>query len=288
MTDLVVWTGPVAKFQVPGATVPGAKELFIGCYGDRPPSCPEIGNQLQGNLGSLLAKASMSESELGDLFLAGFSAGGSILKRVLENPEYRKKTAAVELADATYTSSWINESQRIPPIIEGYVQYGVDVANGPGDKLFIATASPIPNKTWASGVENLRELRHEIERRTGKTFTERADFFGVTPFPDHLYQLGNVLLGEYPLQPIGHGHNVLAPQIWQKIIQPWLAKGKGLIGTSGGLPEPGPGPGPTPGPGPGPTPGTLPESRSFLTSVAIVAASAAIGLLVTRAIQGRL
>ena len=241
MTDLVVWTGPVASFKVPGATIPGAKELFIGCCGDltppcKPPTCPTIGGQIMGSPDALLAKAKVSRANLGDLFLAGFSAGGSILKRVLTNPDYRALTTAVHGADATYTAAWVDKANRIPPYMEGYVQYGVDVAEGTGDKLLVLTASPVPNKTWATGVENLGAIRREIEKRTGKKFVERTDFFSIEPGPEHIYQLGNVLLAEYPMKPLGHAHTTIAPQVWEKIVQPWVAKGKGLIDQPGGLP----------------------------------------------------
>jgi hypothetical protein len=176
--------------------------------------------------------------------MAGFSAGGSIMKRLLENSEYRAITAAVHAADATYTGAWVDESRRLAPPIEGYVLWAVDVINGTGDKLFVATASPRPNKTWATGIENLQAIRREVERRTGQIFVERGDFFGVNPGPDHVYQLGNVLLAEYPEVPLGHGHFTIAPQIWQKIIQPWVAKGKGPLDFPGGVEPPGPGPGP--------------------------------------------
>lgn len=253
MENLVVWTGPVAEFQVPGATLPGARTVFIGCCGDltppcQPPTCPDIGNAVMGSPSALFGRVGVPEQNVGELFLAGFSAGGSILKRVLENQSYRVRVTAVHAADATYTSTWIDAAQRIPPHVEGYVLYGVDVAQGPGDKLFVATASPAPNKNWATGVENLGAIRREIERRTGRGFVERSNFFGITPEPERVYQLGNVILAEYPMRPLGHGHTTIAGQVWQKIIQPWLAKGKGPVAESGGLPGQPPVTLPPPGP----------------------------------------
>jgi hypothetical protein len=185
-----------------------------------------------------MSQSGITLDTLDNLFFGAFSAGGSIVKRALENPDYRAVTTAVHLADATYTGAWLDERNRIAPPIEGFVQYGVDVAQGSGDKLFVATASPVPNKNWPSGVENLQALRREIEKRTGRQFVERSDFFGVDPGPEHAYQLGNVILAEYPLSPLGHNHTKIAGQVWQNIIQPWLAKGKGALDEPGGLPGP--------------------------------------------------
>jgi hypothetical protein len=281
VSDLVVWTGPVANFQVPGATVPGAKELFIGCFGDRPPHCPTIGNQIAGSPSALLAKAGVAE--LDDLFFGAFSAGGSIIKRMMLNADYRARTTSVHLADATYTGGWVDKANRVPPAIEGFVQYAVDVAEGPGDKLFIATASPNPNFQWATGIENLQSMRHEIEKRTGRTF-ELVSGLGIAKEPEHTYKLGNVLFGEYSgAANIGHGHTQLAGDIWQNIINPWLAKGKGPVEQPGGMLPPGPGPGPVEPPGPQP----WAEPSLGIVDVLVGIGSAAVGFLITRSFVKR-
>lgn len=274
--DLVVWTGPVAPFQVPGATVAGAKELFISCYGDRQPHCPTIGDQLMGSVESLALKAGLSEAQLGELFFGAFSAGGSVLKRLLSRAEYREATTAAHLADATYTAGWIDQAARIPPAIEGFVEYGVRVAAGSGDKLFVATASPSPNKSWATGVENLAAIRSEIEKRTGESFTLRPDFFGIEPAPAEAHQLGNVLFASYPMEPLGHGHAQIAPQVWQRIIQPWLVKGKGPIDAPGTVPPPPVGP-----------PATEPSDGIGVAEILIGALSAVGGYLVVRRLWQR-
>lgn len=280
MRDLVVWTGPVAKFQVPNATVPGAEELFIGCYGDRAPHCPSIGEQVAGSPSALLARAGISEGDLGDLFFGAFSAGGSIIKRLMLNSDYRSRTTSVHLADATYTGGWIDKPNRVPPPIEGFVQYAVEVAQGPGDKLFIATASPNPNFEWATGIENLRAIRQEVEKRTGRTF-ELIGGLGIDKEPERTYKLGNVLFGEYDgASNIGHGHTMLAGDIWQNLIQPWLAKGKGPIDQPGGITPPGPGPQPPLPPGPQPV-----EPPGISIGELLIGAGAAVaGFLITRAL----
>lgn len=246
MTDLVVWTGPVAPFQVPGATVEGAKELFITCRGDRGPHayCPDIGEALRGSPTALATRVGVSQ--VGDLYLGAFSAGGSILKQLLESPDYRDATTAVLLSDATYTTGWDDVAERIPPPIEGFVQYAVDVAKGPGDKLFIATASPMPNKNWATGVETLSAIRHEVERRTGRSFELLDGFFDIEPQPARTYKLGNVIFAEYAAEPLGHGHTIIAPQVWQEVLQEWVDKGKGPVDDPGGLIDPTESPQPQP------------------------------------------
>lgn len=244
MSDLVFWSGPVAPFQVPGATVPGAKDVFWGCLGDRDPLCPNIGEQLRHNPTVLLDKA--GQPAFADLFLGAFSAGGSVVKRMLEEQHWRDKVTAVHLADATWTSG-----VKPAPPIEGLVRYAVDVANGPGDKLFIATASPIANKQWATGHENLDAIQAEVEKRTGRQFVHRPLLSGMLPpgvEPPVIHQLGNVLLVKMPMEPYGHGHTDFAPMVWQGVIQPWLAKGKGPIDGPGGVDVPPPGPGEPPVP----------------------------------------
>lgn len=238
--DIVFWSGPVAPFQVPGATVPGATDVFWGCLGDRDPLCPNIGELLRNNPQPLLDKAHASSFR--DLFLGGFSAGGSVIKRMLEEPHWRDKVTAVHLSDATWTSGVMPA-----PPIEGFVRYAIDVAQGVGDKLFIATASPIPNKQWATGHDNLDAIRAEVEKRTGLTFTERSFPLSLPGLVDApvVHQLGNVLFVKMPQEPFGHGHTDFAGAVWQGIIQPWLAKGKGPIDEPGGIVVP-PGPGEPP------------------------------------------
>lgn len=280
MSELVLWTGPVSKSQVDGATVEGAKELYLGCRGDQGSWawCPGLGQALRPAPSLLAARAGAPSLEA--IYMGAFSAGGSLLKRLLEEEPYRELTAAVHLADATYTSQWVDASSRIPPAIEGFVRYGVDVAQGPGDKLFIATASPTPNKNWASGVENLLAIEKEIERRTGLKFVERDDLFGIGPTAERVSQLGNVVFGYYPGSPLGHaGHTKLAGPLWEQVIQPWVSRGRGPIDGSGPAPPP-----PAP-----PLPPAPPSDPYFgccspLQVVLATTLGAAVGYAVARAI----
>jgi hypothetical protein len=179
----------------------------------------------------------MTEGELGDLVLMGFPAGGSLIKRLLTNPDYRRLTSAVLLADATYTSSWDDPSRRIPPVMYGFDDYGVE-ATSDGSKLLISTASINPNKSWASGIENIQRLRQAIEERAGRSFQRLDHLYGVISpagmVPEAVYQLGNVIFAEFSgASDFGHGHFKIQSQIWQRILIPWLEQGKGIIGGDG-------------------------------------------------------
>lgn len=242
-TDLVFWSGPVADFQVPDATIDGAERFFIGCRGDKGPHpyCPDYGWQLRSSFDNLIKLSPLqSREELGDLFLGAFSAGGSIIKNITQDPEYRDAITAIYLSDAVWTAAWADAGQRIPPADLGFVEYAVDVANGPGDKLFIATFSPNPNREFATGHENLESLKAEIEKRTGRQFVLRSSMPGgiEPPLSQEVWQLGNVVFAKYPSEPLGHGHTKIAGKIFRQIIQPWVDKGKGPIDAPGAIEPP--------------------------------------------------
>lgn len=235
MAEVVIWSGPVYSQQVVGGGLPTGRMGFIPCRGDRGPHphCPSIGDRMRGSSPQALAREAGVELDPGDeLYLAGFSAGGSLIKRLLEEPAWRDEVVGVHLADATYTSQWVDRASRVPPPIEGFVRYAEDVVARGGDKLFVMTASPVPNGQWASGVENLYAIMEEVERRTGRSFVQRSDFFGISPAPEAVYQLGNVIVAPYPMAPLGHGHNALASEVWSKIFYPWQQQGKGLLNGS--------------------------------------------------------
>lgn len=270
--DVVMWTGPVAFFQVPGSTLPDAYEISEGCFGDRDPRCMHRAAPLT----TILARHNVPLEDVRDVVIGAFSAGGSTVKRMMLDRDSRERTAAVHLADATYTAMWENASERRPVVDEGFVQYALDAIEGP--HLLVATASPIPNKTWASGVENLQRIRQEVEQRSGKQFVELDHFFGIEPGPAHAYQLGNVILAEYPLQPLGHGHTHIADQVWDKIIRPWLASTR----------QPPTGPAPPIDPEPNhPEPPPPAKPRTSLVGLGYVAAGALVGYIGTWAVTRR-
>lgn len=264
---VVLWTGPVGFFQVPGATLPDAYEVNLGCFGDRAPMCQNVAASYLADgrrIPTILARNHLPpEDEIGPFAVGAFSAGGSFVKRMLTSPADRARTSVVHLADAIWTSSWIDARGRVPPVDEGFVAYGLDAIDGP--HLFIATVSPHPNKTWATGIENLRALRSAIEARSGRHFEPLEGFFGIDPAPERAYRLGNVIFAEYPEKPLGHGHTAIAGQVWDKIVKPWLA-------AAGQLPIPSPGPTPIPTPTPTPRPGARPTGLGLAVATGAVLA----------------
>lgn len=274
MRDAVIWTGPVAFFQVPGATLPGAYEISEACFGDRPPRCMHR----VASVPSILSRHGVDPGDVRDVVIGAFSAGGSLVKRMMMRPENRADVRAVHLADATWTAQWEDKRARRPVVDEGFVRYALDAIDGP--HLFIVTASPNPNKTWATGIENLRRLREEIESRSGRRFRRLDHFYGVDPGPDATYKLGNVILAEFPSKPLGHGHTSIAGQVWDKILIPWLeAYRRGELPAE---PGPGPAPEPQPEPQPGPSPAPPVASRSALATGAWLFGFGAVGYSLAR------
>jgi hypothetical protein len=224
-TDIVIWSGPVNASQVPGATVPGATDRYIPCVGDVQPgkaNCPALANGwLDGSgrrLPRLLESLGYSEDQVGNIYLGAFSAGGSIVKRLLEHPADRARIRAVLLADASYSSGG---TPAHPEPVEGYVRYALDLLADP-TRYFLATASASPNKNYGSGAQVLGATREEIERRSGVAFVPG----GSLPVPpDAMWSTpgGNVVFADYGMQGGGHGfHPQIAPRMWQEVLVPWL------------------------------------------------------------------
>jgi hypothetical protein len=236
--EAAVWFGPVNLTQVAGATIPGAPALNVTCTGDGSPSCAAIAESWADASGRRLPALLRAKGLPEDTTIAGaaFSAGGSILKRLCLSAADRAQMAVVHSADASYEAV---AGQR--PFVEGYVLYALEALTDPS-KLFVATASAGANKNFGSGIEIITSTRLEITRRAGQSFELGGEFPGVTPQPASLWRLGErIWIAEYPAVPHGQQATLLAPQIWQGLILPWLG------GSSG------PGPIPSP-PGPGPTP----------------------------------
>jgi pimeloyl-ACP methyl ester carboxylesterase len=223
MTDFVAWFGPVAAFQVPGAVLPGAETMFFSCTGDGAvaPRCADMAASLGYPKFSMLDDAAeqvkLGDSTLGAVVLVAYSAGGAVIRRLLERPEDRQRVGAVVLLDATY-SDWA--SPGVPRIEPSWVDFGAEVAADPS-RLFVATASPSPNHGLPTAVETLREMRSQIERRVGKPFEKLSHFAGIEPSPEAAYRLGGIWFAEYGMQPLGHGHHQLAKQVFERLVVPW-------------------------------------------------------------------
>lgn len=232
----VVWMGPVGTRDVSGATVPDAVVKFISCTGDGKPSCGDIaeswtdgkGQKIPGLLqevklpsGTKLWSTAEAGDDTTELWLGAFSAGGHIVKRVLNNDADRARVHAVLLADATYVASWKDEKARVPDIIEGFVKLGVDAERD--GRLFVATASSSPNKTHPTGAETLAALRKEIEARVGRPFEDvtasAATLFPGLKAPVSVHRMNRVVFADFGGQYAHAEHaTIVAPVVWATVI----------------------------------------------------------------------
>lgn len=214
MSDVsTIWIGPVSKAQAQQADA-----SFVTCTGDGNPTCGQMADARGGSLRSLAAELGILVDPAPRLVLRAFSAGGSAVKRYLDNDDSRSLVLAVTLADGTYETS----SGYVSP---GFLKYGVESAGG--GKLFVATASSAPNKTYGSGEQVLANLQAAIERQTGQTF-QRVTVEGLGD---------GWRLGGCWFFPVGsayqHAEHAtrLAPIVWTQIVLPFLS---GDLGVNGG------------------------------------------------------
>lgn len=269
--DATVWLGPVNLSMVTGATVPGKPAASVNCCGAPDPkcpplTCPDLAQMYLDPSGRRLPKLLQRNGLPEDSMIAAgaFSAGGSILKRLCLKAEDRDQIRVCHSADADYEAT---QGPNGPIYTEGYVLYALEALSSPV-KMFVATASANPNKTFGSGIQVITSTRKEIEWRSGKAFElVPGGIPGVTQKPAQLWRLGNVWIAEYPDIPHGQHATLLAPQVWKGLILPWLS---GI----GGEPIPGP-PEPIPGPpGPGPGPGPVTSGSSFKNVAAFLTGTA--------------
>jgi hypothetical protein len=277
--SVTAWLGPVNLAQVGGSIVPGSSVVNVTCCGAPDPQCPPTtcpdyaasyldagGRRLPG----LLASKGLDPRSV--VAAGAFSAGGSILKRLCLNAADRAQLAVVFSSDASYEATPGTHSP-----VEGYALYMQDALSNPS-KLFVATASASPNKTFGSGIDIITATRRLVEQRTGRAFALGGVLPGVDKQPAQLWRLGdNVWIAEYPDVPHGGHPTQLAPQVWRGLVLPWLA---------GAGPGPGPGPEPLPEPDPGPVPAGEAPSGEAWGPVALVAGLVA-GYAGVRAWRGR-
>lgn len=224
---VTVWSGPVGSYQMPGTKGLGAIK-FVVCTGDGTggsAQCRSFADSWADAAGrrvpGMLRMLKLPDE--GDVFLAAFSAGGQIWKRVFASPADRARVRGVILADAMYSSGGTPAN---PEPIAGFVDYAIDVMRDPR-KIFVATASANPNKSYGSGMEVMDATRRAIEQRAGVTFRPAGKLpLKEQPARALVSPSGNVLFLDYGMSGGGHGsHPGRAPEIWDNIILPWIAHG---------------------------------------------------------------
>lgn len=248
--------------QVPGATVPGAAMYNVQCTGDGAAGtrvCRNVVNRWSSGgsyLGGMMSALQVSPVGADPFYFGAFSAGGIVVKVLLTSAADRRRVRAVMLSDAIYGDLGGNE---------GFVAYAVEAAQS-GDRMFVATSSSAGGTGTTPGNIRLGELRREVERRLGASFEEQPPevWQGIVKYlPVRLWRMGSVWLADYE-GTIGHGHTVLAPGLWQKLLQPWDAAASPLLSPFESLP------GETPQP-------LLPGEPSTLARVAVFVGAVVVG-----------
>lgn len=201
MLEPLLWSGPVSLKDAQRASLAGQTVKVLSCTGNAipPPLCAALA---EGGLDAALERAGLETERVS---LAGFSAGGSFMKRVLENPAARARVPMVYGADAAYMTD---------AIPAGFVAYGVEAVADPG-KLMVFSASSYPNKNYPNGAETLKAIKAEIERRTGRAFGPSSFVWPLEP--EEAWSLGNVHFASYGKR-ITHGEHatLLAPKMFSE------------------------------------------------------------------------
>lgn len=219
--DVVVWTGPLNLAQVPGANVPGARELNFGCTGNgvdgtgkAVPQCSVMGASW-GGVDGMLRAGGLDPATVGDVFLGGFSAGGGALNALLSTAPSRARVKFAHYADAI-GGQGVNEA---------LVTYGVDCLATGRQALVVTSSNATGPYRPVPGNVGLRLAVEALRKRTGAPLeeTDGSPWAGiVTPAPVRLYHTGSVWLADYEGL-IGHDHVGIAPAIWRGVMMPWLA-----------------------------------------------------------------
>ncbi|WP_437638365.1 hypothetical protein [Sorangium sp. So ce854] len=214
----VVWLGPVSAAQVAGAELAGVPVVHRTCTGDGSPSCGQIADGwLDGEGRRLPGCRRALRLPAGPLVLAGFSAGGHIVKRLLADPRDRAEVAAVVLADATYTTEWADRAHALAAPIGSLVDYAAEAAGGA--RLFVATASSAPNKQHPTGTQTLAAVAREL----GSRVRVEEDALAGLPAPERRWEGGGVHLLDYGARYTHAAHATeLAPKVWAALVRPWF------------------------------------------------------------------
>jgi hypothetical protein len=220
----VLWSGPVSRDQAAGAELPGVPSFFLPCKGDGNPSCGQIADGWRDASGRKLPEMRRKlKIPDGPIVLAAFSAGGGVVRRLLQDPRDRAEIAGVVLADGTYTTTWKDKKARTASPIAEFVLWGRDVQLNAG-RLFVATASASPNsgstgkENYPSGAETLAAIAAELALPT-------VPAQEGLPAPARAWGSGSVLLLDYA-RSFEHGAHAteLARQVWAAIVVPHFAR----------------------------------------------------------------
>lgn len=222
----VIWFGPVASWQVKGATVRDVKPQFVTCTGDGSdgrPTCAaraEAWKDASGRrLPGLFKWLNIKPGEVTQLYLGAFSAGGQSIKRIALHATDRAMLTGVLLSDGTYTTEWLDQKKGIAKPIEGFLRYAVDcISDG---RLFLATASSTPNKNYPSGAQSLDGIRRGIESELRCTLDDAmADpiWKGLKP-PVRAWRKRNVIFADFGAAYKHNEHATrLAPILWPRAL----------------------------------------------------------------------
>jgi hypothetical protein len=229
--------GPAGDAQWGAATVPGATIINFALAGsNNNQQLAETWASFEGGekryVPGMLRSKGIDPAGVDDLFIGSFSAGHGAVKKMLMGDADRAAVTAVMLADSTY-SDWADAAHTVAVAPEGYVRFAMDCLREP--KLFVATAGPTATAPYPTGWQTMDATRAEIEARAGRAFeTASALPSSVSPQPDHWAgQLGSTLFAEYGSIAHAEHATLLAPQLWQQILVPWLQGGRRSL--SGGV-----------------------------------------------------
>jgi hypothetical protein len=203
----VVWFGPVNVFQSRQS-----EARYVTCTGNGHPSCADQAVAHRSQLERLTDELHVDAGA--PLVLRAFSAGGSAVKRYLDDDGALTRVRVVTLADATYE---VTPGTAAP----GFVRYGLQCAAGA--KLFVATASASPNVVGGphamNGAASLAALQAEIERRSGRAF-ETVHVAGL----GEGRRLGACWFFDFGKAYSHEEHaTVLAARVWHSVVEPYLA-----------------------------------------------------------------
>jgi hypothetical protein len=155
-------------------------------------------------------------------FVAAFSAGGQIAKRLCLHPEDRAELAGLYTGDATYTVTWKETGKEagLEELTHGFVLYALDALKD--GRWWVATASMNPNKSYPSGGQTLAALWKAIEAESGRTFADAFDdpMLEGLRRPVRAGRMGNLLLLDFGAA-YHHGEHatVIAPILLPRMIE---------------------------------------------------------------------